>query len=140
MPSATATVLRAFIRTSWVPLVSLVSSGAARPRAGRIAFPSGGTVGDHAVDVVPGELEQGVATARLGAHQQSQNEIAVLLEEEHVARLLFIDVLAEHAQRLFIVARGRGRDRNPLAASSERFVHEPRDVVVKEGQGFLDLL
>src|SRR5688572_1345422 len=102
-----------------------------------------GSARDHVGDVFPRELGELVAAAGLAAQQQSEDECAVLLEEEHVTRLLLVDVPAEHSARGLIVARlvrgwrWGGRDAQPAPGGG--LLHEPRDVVVEEGERLFGL-
>ena len=89
----------------------------------------------------------------LAGHEQSQDECAVLLEEEDIARLLVIEILTEDAEcRLVVTARWSGSVRPPrraaassmnLAMSSSRkvsvsFVRRPDGVGPGPGVAALD--
>src|SRR5215212_5881534 len=74
--------------------------GAAR-RGGRLS--QGGAAGDHLGDVVLGEFGENVAAPLLAAHEQPNDECAVLLEEEHVTRILFVHVAPEDPEGPLVV-------------------------------------
>ena len=80
-----------------------------------------GSARDHLRDVFPGELRELVPAAGLAADEQSEDERAVLLEEEHVTRFLFVDVPPEDAERRLVVGRlvdrRLGRRRSCLGGS-----------------------
>ena len=62
--------------------------------------------GDHRLDFFLGELHQDVPQAGAGLRQQPHHELAFLLEEEDVARLLLVDVRADDPQRRFVETAG----------------------------------
>src|SRR5690348_1116468 len=57
-------------------------------------------------DVVAGEFGQLVMLARLRPDEQADDERAVLLEEEDVARLLLVHVPADDAEGRLVVSTG----------------------------------
>src|SRR5262245_1765013 len=80
-----------------------------------------------------------MAAALLAALEEPDDEGAVLLEEEDVARLLLVHVAADHAQGRLVEPGVAVRLRTRFAAAGERLVHEPGDVVVEEGERLLGL-
>jgi hypothetical protein len=101
-------------------------------------MPQGGTSSDHLCDVVSGELRELVSAAGLAATAESDDEGAVLLEEEDIPRLLVVHVAAEHAERGLVIAGLVGRA-GLAAATGGGLLHEPGDVVVEERQRLLRL-
>src|SRR5436190_2728346 len=87
----------------------------------------------HVRDVIAGEFSELVPRARLAAHQQAEDERTFLLEEEDVARLLVVHVPADDPKRGLVVSAG-GRGTGAAAAPCAGLLHEPRDVVIEEGQ------
>src|SRR4051794_4169290 len=149
IPRATATVLSAFmVRSSvrWVGDESDLAIGRGRPPrsgAGGLGLDRDAetrSLGDERRDVVAGELGQDVAPALLSAHEEPDDERAILLEEEDVARLLLVHVPADDPQGRLVEAGVTDGLRSGLAASRDRFLHEPGDVVIEEGEGLLGLM
>src|SRR4051794_6762475 len=138
IPRATATVLRAFMVGSSVRGLG-GWGGSGGGRLGHHGRPEGRAARDELGDVVAGELGEGVVRARLAAEVEADDERAVLLEEEDVARLLLVHVVADHAQRVLVEARVAVRLGARLAAARRGFLHEPGDVVVEERERLLAL-
>src|SRR5262245_14023824 len=137
MPSATATVLRAFmvdLRVRWAAM----GAGSAWLLGRGLSVPQARAARHQVRDVLSRELGQLVTVAGLTAHQQAQDEGAVLLEEEDVPRLLIVHVAADDSECRLVVAAAR-RSGHPRASPGRGFLHEPRDVVVEKGQRLLGL-
>src|SRR5258705_12485510 len=77
--------------------------------------------------------------AGLAGHQQSDDEGAVLLEEEDVMRPLLVHVPPENSERVLVVAGVPDWLGRRLATPGGRLLHEPGDVVIEEGQRLLRL-
>ena len=92
-------------------------------------------LGDQVGDVVAGELDELLLEPALADDLEPGDVRAVDLEEERVARVLLVEVPAEHPELRFVVVQRRVR---LLAAAGDRLVHELADVVVVEGQGLAD--
>src|SRR3954466_4666262 len=107
-----------------------------RSSRGGVSVTEARPASDGRVDVFPGEFREDVPAPGLTGHEQPQDERAVLLEEEDVARLLVVEILAEDAERRLVVTGLVIRFR-PASAPSRRFLHEPRDVLIEEGQRLL---
>src|SRR6185369_8652797 len=91
-------------------------------------------LGDHVCDVVPGELDEVLAEPARGAHGDPGNVRTIDLEEEDVARVLFVEVPADDPELLLVVVRARIL--GLLAAALDGLVHEPADVVIVQRQRF----
>jgi hypothetical protein len=98
------------------------------------------TLRDERRDVIPGELGEDVIAALLAAEEESDDKRAILLEEEDVARLLLVHVPTDHPEGRLVEAGVAMRFRSRLPATGDRFLHEPGDVVIEEGQGLLGLI
>src|ERR1700690_1923345 len=126
-PRAVATILRAFMGRA--------SFAGTRVALGPACL---GSLADHRLDVVLGELRERVFAAGGADPVESDDERAALLEEEDVVGLLLVDPAPEDPERLLIVARvapvGRG---GPRVAARQRFLHEAGDVVVEERERLL---
>jgi len=62
-------------------------------------------LGYHRLDLFSREFGDDVPPAGLWPHQEPKHERAILLEEEDICRRLLVDVAANDAERLLIVAR-----------------------------------
>src|SRR5882672_7534684 len=103
-------------------------SGFGRGLGLRFRVPQARAAGDHVDDVVPSELCELVLAAHLTAHQQSEDEGALLLEEEDVAWLLVVHVPTDDPECRLVVAGGSLG--GPRAAAGTGLFHEAGDVVV----------